>query len=71
MKTMSPKTSAPGRVAARSFAWGVRSTEIDFMRATGAETATEGCNGNCSDCSAIAPFDQPRPKRPARNGGRT
>jgi hypothetical protein len=69
MKTPSPKLPPPSRESARSFTWGVRSTEISFMRADEAGAAMEGSGWNCQDCSAIAPFDRPRPRRPETGGG--
>jgi hypothetical protein len=69
MKTPSSKSPPRSRESRRSFTWGVRSTEISFMRADEAGAAMEG-SGNCQDCSAIAPFDRPRPRRPDGSGGK-
>ena len=68
MKSPAPQTPKPGRDTRRSFTWGIRSTDISFMRVTEAEAALDGC-GNCSDCSAIAKEDPARGKRlPGRVG---
>ena len=68
MKTPAPKSIRPSRDTRRSFTWGVRSTDISFMRSTEAEAALEGCS-NCGDCSAIAKIDKPRGKRAGGSGG--
>lgn len=65
MKSTTPKRAKPSRDTKRSFTWGVRTTDIAFMRSTEAESAMEGCGG-CADCSAISKLDLPRPQRTPR-----
>lgn len=63
MKTPQPRSPKPSRETKRSFTWGIRKTDISFMRMTPAEAALDGSGGG-GDCSAIARIDKPRRKNP-------
>ncbi|MDB5913736.1 MAG: hypothetical protein JWP22_2411 [Ramlibacter sp.] len=59
-------TANPSQPKKPHFTWGIRSTDISFMRTAEAEAALDGCNCNC-DCGAISKFDKPRKKRAAQD----
>lgn len=63
MKTASPPKPRDN-AAKRSFAWGVRSSDIAWAQAKEHENAMDG--SNCGDCSFVTPFDKPRKQKPVR-----
>jgi hypothetical protein len=68
MKTAKPKTPRRSQTAKRSFTWGIKTTDISFMRMAEAEAAMEGSGGG--DCSAISNFDPATHKRVTQPGKR-
>jgi hypothetical protein len=69
MKTTKSKTPRRSQETKRSFSWGIKTTDISFMRMTEAEAAMEGSSGG-GDCSAISEFDSAKHKRPEPTGRR-
>ncbi|HSW17531.1 MAG TPA: hypothetical protein VLJ86_09915 [Ramlibacter sp.] len=69
MSNASAKTAKASKSTPRSFTWNVTTTEIAFMGCSAAEAARDGSSNSSNDCSAIAKFDAPRQKRPAKPVG--
>jgi hypothetical protein len=69
MKTTHVKTTKPSQETRRSFTWGVKTTDVSFMRMSEAEAAMDGSGGG-GDCSAIAKFDKPRKTKPGSGNHR-
>lgn len=64
MPSTRAKNSAP-RNAKQSFTWGIKSTEVGWMKSAAAIEGSTTCDCTASSAS---PIDKRRRKRPASNG---
>jgi hypothetical protein len=65
MKNPNRTTIKAGQDSKRSFNWGIKAAEINFMEPSGWESAMEG-SSTCDCGSALSRVDKPRQKRPTR-----
>lgn len=64
MSSTRAKNSAPQN-AKPSFTWGIRATEVGWMKSV---AAVEGSSSSDCTASAASPTDKRRRKKPASNG---
>lgn len=63
------KNPKAARFTKREFSWGIKSTDIDFMRVDPAQAALDGSVNDCG--CGLAKFDQRTKKaKPAKAGAR-